>query len=111
MATALDQVLTAQLNGASVGSPAGTTVGRQSGLLSGPMTMTIFGTPAAGTAKLQVSADSTDGVNGNWVDHPSGGSITAPTIIQVNVGTGNMLRVVSTWTTIFWHCALIQRGV
>lgn len=110
MATAIDQVLTTVTNGVSVGSPAGTTAGKSSGALAGPLNMTIWGTPAAGTAKLQVSADSTDGTNGTWVDHPSGAAITANTSIQVNVGTGHFLRVVHTWTLIFWHCSQIQRG-
>lgn len=112
MATAIDQVLSLVTNGVSVGSPAGTTVGKSSGQLAGPVQMTVFGTPGGGTAKLQRSADSTDGVNGTWIDDPvATGLLANTTALQLNIGTGHFLRIIHTWTLIFWHCSQIQRGV
>ena len=39
------------------------------------------------------------------------GLLANTTALQLNIGTGHFLRIIHTWTLIFWHCSQIQRGV
>jgi len=63
-----------------------------------PCEVLIWGTFGGATVKVQVSPDTTNGVDGTWIDKP-GTTTTVATSLVLSIGSGNRMRLAITGGT------------